>query len=283
MKFVSFLRLGRPGFGAVTGNGIVDLTGRLSPEFISLKHAIAHDLLSNCNEYARDKSAEYSFADVTLLPVIPDPAKIICVGLNYETHRAETRRPEAKYPTIFTRFADTQIAHGQAIPKPKLSEKLDWEGEMAVVIGRGGRNIEVDSALRHVAGYACYNDITVRDWQKHTHQFIPGKNFPGTGAFGPYLVDQEEVGDYRKLPIQTRLNGDLVQDAKLSDLIFPVDELIAYCSQFTPLSAGDVILTGTPGGVGDRMDPPTYMNPGDLIEVEVGLLGTLSNRVEIET
>lgn len=150
---------------------------------------------------------------------------------------------------------------------------------MAVIIGNGGRNISKENALSHVAGYACYNDGSVRDWQRHTSQFTPGKTFPGTGGFGPYMVTTDEVGDYTKLPIQTRLNGSVMQDATLSDLIFSIPHLINYVSTFTPLSAGDVIVSGTPGGVGDKREPPVYMVPGDIVEVEIGILGTLVNHV----
>ena len=163
--------------------------------------------------------------------------------------------------------------------KPSSSEKFDYEGEMAVIIGKGGRNISVDNALDHIAGYACYNDGSVRNFQRHTSQFTPGKNFPATGSFGPYLTTPEEVGDYRSMLIKTRLNGEVMQEASLSDLIFPLEELISYCSQFTPLSAGDVIVTGTPGGVGDRRKPPVYMFPGDVVEVEIGCLGKLINPI----
>jgi 2-keto-4-pentenoate hydratase/2-oxohepta-3-ene-1,7-dioic acid hydratase in catechol pathway len=154
---------------------------------------------------------------------------------------------------------------------------------MAVIIGRAGRNIAEVDALDHIAGYACYNEGSVRNWQRHTSQFTPGKNFPGTGAFGPYLVTPQEVGDYRALPIQTRLNGRVMQEATLADLIFPVEQLIAYVSQFTPLAPGDVIVSGTPGGVGDKRDPPVYMVPGDTVEVEIGALGILRNPVVAET
>jgi len=162
-------------------------------------------------------------------------------------------------------------------------ELLAQKGEMAVIIGKGGRAISEADALSHVAGYACYNDGSVRDWQRHTFQFTPGKTFPGTGAFGPYLVTTDEVGDYTRLPIQTRLNGQVMQSAELSDLLFPVERLIAYCSTFTPLSPGDVILSGTPGGVGDKREPPVYMTHGDIVEVEIGKLGTLINPIVDET
>lgn len=282
MKFVSFTRVGVPGFGAVTDNGIVDLTGRLAPGIVTLKAAIEAGVLREADQFVSSSAANFAYSDISLLPVIPDPGKIICIGLNYETHRAETKRPDAAYPTIFTRFADTQIAHGAPIMKPSFSDALDWEGELAVIIGRGGRYITEENAMDHIAGYACYNDATIRDWQRHTHQFIPGKNFPSTGPFGPFMVTADEVGDYTKLPIETRLNGEVMQKATLADLIFPIPRLIAYISQFTPLSAGDVIATGTPGGVGDRRDPQLFMKPGDVVEVEIGMLGILRNPIIAE-
>lgn len=279
MKLMSFARLGKCGFGAVVDGGIVDLTDRLGPGINSMKALIAADLLDAAAAFAAGRRPDFAVSDVTLLPVIPDAGKILCVGLNYETHRAETKRPDNLHPTMFTRYADSQIAHGQPMIVPTVSDKLDFEGEMAVIIGRGGRCIPEDKALSHVAGYACYNDGTIRDWQRHTHQFGPGKTFPGTGGFGPFMVTADEVGDYSKLSIKTHLNGEIMQSATLADLIFPVERLIAYISTYTPLSAGDVILTGTPGGVGDRRDPPLYMKAGDVIEVEISKLGRLVNPI----
>lgn len=283
MKFISFVRLGKCGFGILAEDGIIDLTERLAPGFASLKALIAADMLKAAASFARGRPADFALSDVTLLPVVPDAGKILCVGLNYETHRAETKRPDNKHPTMFTRYADSQIAHGQPMLLPAVSDKLDFEGEMAVIIGRGGRCIPEEQALEHVAGYACYNDGTIRDWQRHTHQFGPGKTFPGTGGFGPFMVTPDEVGNYSRLTIQTRLNGVVMQDATLADLIFPVERLIAYISTYTPLAAGDVILTGTPGGVGDRREPPLYMKVGDVIEVEISRLGRLVNTVVAET
>jgi len=235
--------------------------------------------LASAMEYVEGRAAELSSADVIFLPPIADPAKILCVGLNYAKHQAETGRPDVDHPTIFTRFADSQVGHLQPMIKPDQSIRFDYEAELAVVIGQGGRFISEDDALSHVAGYACYNDGSIRDWQRHTSQFTPGKNFPGTGAFGPYLVTPDEVGDYRKLPIESRLNGEVMQKATLADLIFPIPRLLSYISEFTPLSSGDVIVTGTPGGVGDRREPPVYMRPGDVIEVDIGIVGTLVNPV----
>ena len=279
MKLMSFLRLGRPGFGAVVDHGIIDLTAMLPGQPRCLRTAIAHGQLANAMDYVEGCAPDFSTADVTFLPPITDPSKILCVGLNYAKHQAETGRPDVDHPTIFTRFADSQVGHLQPMIKPDQSTRFDYEAELAVVIGQGGRFISEDDALSHVAGYACYNDGSIRDWQRHTSQFTPGKNFPGTGAFGPYLVTPDEVGDYRKLPIESRLNGVVMQKAILADLIFPIPRLLSYISAFTALSSGDVIVTGTPGGVGDRREPPVYMVPGDVIEVDIGIVGTLVNPI----
>ncbi|MDQ0456478.1 fumarylacetoacetate hydrolase family protein [Rhizobium paknamense] len=282
MKFVSFTRLGKAGFGAWIDGGIVDLTGRLAADCLTLKQALVEDLLEIAAEYAIDRKPELALSDVTLLPVIPDPQKILCIGVNYVAHREETKRPEVQYPTVFIRFADSQIGHGAPLVKPARSECLDFEAELAVIIGRGGRNISEEDAMWHVAGYACYNDGSVRDWQRHTSQFAPGKNFPATGAFGPALVTADEIEDYTALSITGRLNGTVVQQAGLSDLIFTIPQLIAYLSAFTSLSAGDVILTGTPGGVGERRDPPLYLKAGDVFEVDIPGVGRLLNPVIAE-
>lgn len=279
MKLMSFLRLGRPGFGAVVDHGIIDLTAMLPGQPRCLRTAIAHGQLASAMDCVEGRAPEFSTADVTFLPPITDPSKILCVGLNYAKHQAETGRPDVEHPTIFTRFADSQVGHLQPMIKPDQSARFDYEAELAVVIGQGGRFISEDDALSHVAGYACYNDGSIRDWQRHTSQFTPGKNFPGTGAFGPYLVTPDEVGDYRKLPIESRLNGEVMQKATLADLIFPIPRLLSYISEFTALSSGDVIVTGTPGGVGDRREPPVYMVPGDVIEVDIGIVGTLVNPI----
>jgi 2-keto-4-pentenoate hydratase/2-oxohepta-3-ene-1,7-dioic acid hydratase in catechol pathway len=263
MKFVSFEYDGHDGFGFWSGEIVFDLTGRLAPQVTTLKHALARGLLSQ----APDRLGQ--------APQLP------LHGLNYDDHRKETKRPDSEHPTIFTRFADSQAGHGQPMLKPSFSERFDYEAELAIIIGRSGRNISEGNAMDYVAGYACYNDGSVRDWQRHTSQFTPGKNFPATGGFGPALVTPDEVGDYRLLPIQLRLNGTVMQDSHLANLIFPIEKLIAYCSTFTPLSPGDVIVTGTPGGVGDRREPPIYMREGDVVEVEIGTVGTLRNPIAI--
>ncbi|RAI00489.1 5-carboxymethyl-2-hydroxymuconate isomerase [Acuticoccus sediminis] len=281
MRFVSYVRLGRPSFGALVDGGIVDLA-RHMPGIDTLREAIAEDLLADAAREVVGRAPEFAMSDVMLLPVIPDPAKILCVGVNYVAHREETGRKEVGYPTYFTRFADTLVSHGAPIIKPAVSDKLDYEGELALVIGRGGRNIKPENALDHVAGYAPFMDGSVRDFQRHTGQFTPGKNFPATGGFGPALVTPDELGDVTSLPIETRVNGEVLQKASLSDLIFSIPDVIAYASTFTPLQPGDVIATGTPGGVGERRDPPIWLKCGDVVEVDVGAAGTLVNRIVAE-
>lgn len=278
MRLVSFQYRERKGFGLLSGDAIVDLTGKLSPEIVTLKQAIAAGLIAQAVAW-QDEPAGIAIDQVQLLPVIPDPGKILCIGLNYEDHRNETKRPNSDYPTVFTRFAESQVGHGQPLLKPSVSERFDYEAELAIVIGKAAYQVGEENALDLVAGYACYNDGSVRDWQRHTSQFTPGKNFPATGGFGPALVTPDEVGDYRQLPIHLRLNGQVMQEASLADLIFPIEKLIAYCSSFTPLAPGDVIVTGTPGGVGDRREPPVYLQEGDLVEVDIGAVGCLANQV----
>lgn len=277
MKLITFARMGKVGFGVVKENGIIDLTGRIHKDVSSIKDLLKLDLIEKAEEFVAEKRPEISISEITHLPVIPDPEKIFCIGLNYQEHKEETGRPDVENPTIFTRFANSQTGHLQPLLKPNFSDRFDYEGELAITIGKGGRYIPEDKAMEHIAGYSCYNDGSIRDWQRHTSQFTPGKNFPATGPFGPYLVTEDEIGDYKKLPIETRLNGKVMQKANLSDLIFPIPKLINYISSFTTLAVGDVIVTGTPGGVGDRRDPPIYMKPGDVVEVDIGKVGILMN------
>ena len=236
------------------------------------------DNIQELESYLANVTA-YDPADITFLPVIPDPGKIFCIGLNYEKHRKETERPEVQYPTIFTRFAESQVAHREAVIKPILSDRVDFEGELAVVIGKGGKNISSEEALQSIAGYTCYNDVSIRDYQRHTSQFVPGKNFSKTGGCGPFLKLASSIKNYQSLTIKTILNGEVMQEAKLDQLIFKIPEIISYISSFTPLVAGDIIVTGTPGGVGDRRDPPLYMKNGDIVEVEILEVGKLVNPV----
>ena len=222
-------------------------------------------------------------ASLTLAPPISDPDKVICVGLNYHEHVEETGREPVGYPTIFTRFADTQIGHQQPVIAPSVSERIDYEGELAIIIGKPGRNITEQDAFDHIAGYACYNDVSIRDWQRHGNQWTPGKNFPGTGPFGPWIVTADEIADPQNLRIETRVNGQTLQSASTSQLIFSIPVLLAYISKFTPLRTGDVICTGTPGGVGFARTPPIFLKPGDTVEVEIEHVGLLQNGIVAET
>lgn len=281
MKFASFWQDGKVLWGIVEGETLVPVGPESARRYPSLRAAIAADALSAVLTSA-DRGQPIPLESIRWAPVIPDATKIICVGLNYENHRKETERPVVDHPTIFLRLADSQIGHLQPLIKPRVSNELDYEGELAIVIGKGGRSIPATDALNHIAGFTAYNDGSVRDWQRHTMQFTPGKNFPGTGAFGPWLVTPEEFGDIPGKRIQTRLNGQVMQDAHFADLIFPLDQLIAYCSAFTPLSAGDVIVTGTPGGVGAKRNPPVFMKHGDVVEVEIDGIGVLRNPIANE-
>jgi len=276
MRLVSYVQNGIASFGPVVGEGVVDAGRRLG--IAGLRAALADDRLEAVRAIAAEP-ADCVIDAVTLLPVVPDPGKIICVGVNYANHLEETGRDAPAYPMLFSRFASSQVGHGQPILRPMESDRLDFEGELAVVIGTGGRGIARENALAHVAGYSCYNDATLRDWQRHTSQFMPGKNFDVTGAFGPWLVTADEVADPSVLTLETRLNGQMMQSAPLSDLIFDVPTLIAYASRFATLAPGDVIVTGTPGGVGAFRDPPVWMEPGDIIEIEISGIGVLRNPI----
>lgn len=282
MKLVSFNKAGRAGYGVVKDDGVVDLGARLGDRWPTLRSLLAADGLSEAGRIARDVAADFSLKGLELAPVIPDPDKIICVGLNYRDHVAETGRAVTEKPALFARFAGSQIGHLQPLVKPKVSDQFDYEGELAVVIGKTGRHIGVESALGHVAGYACYNEGSVRDWQRHTSQFLSGKTFAGTGGFGPWLVTADEIPDPSKLTLETRLNGVVVQHTTTDLMITPVPELIAYISTILPLLPGDVIVSGTPGGVGMKRTPPLFMRPGDVAEVEISGVGVLRNPVVAE-
>ena len=219
-------------------------------------------------------------AKVKLLPPLPAPPKIICVGLNYRDHSAESGFKQPDYPTLFTRFATSLVGHGAPVVRPKVSDKFDYEGELVAVIGAGGRHISKDKALDHVAGYSLFNDVSVRDYQFKSPQWTIGKNFDGTGPFGPVFVTADELPAGAKgLRLQTRLNGQIMQDANTDDMVFDIATLIAIISEAITLESGDVIVTGTPSGVGQSRKPPVFMKAGDRIEVEIEKIGVLSNPV----
>ena len=283
MRIVHFEKGGALGIAADDGSGWHGLTERESgfpgalPELIAQGadlSRIGKDLLP---KHAIDLNA------VRMLPPAPKPPKILCVGLNYDDHLEESGLKKPVYPEIFARFATSLIAHGEPIRLPRESNMLDYEAELAVVIGRGGRRISRDEALDHVAGYSLFNDATIRDFQLRTPQWTMGKNFDGTGSFGPWLVTPDALPPgARGLRIQGRLNGRVMQDSSTDKLIFSVPALIQMISVAISLEPGDVIITGTPGGVGAARKPPVFMQPGDVFEVEIEGMGVLSNPVQRE-
>ncbi|OYZ99907.1 MAG: 5-carboxymethyl-2-hydroxymuconate isomerase [Rhizobiales bacterium 17-65-6] len=283
MKLVSFEAGGRARFGVVAGEGIIDLVPHFQDRGITgLRQLIAADALEDARRIAGTHAPDVALADVVLLPVIPDPGKIICIGLNYRDHVAETGRTVTENPSLFTRYPESQVGHLQPIVKPLESDHFDYEGELALVIGRGGRRIREEDALAAVAGYACYNEGSIRDWQRHTSQFGAGKTFAKTGAFGPWMVTCDEIPDPGHLTLETRLNGTVVQHATTDLLITGIPALIRYCSTVMTLEPGDVIVTGTPGGVGAKRTPPLWMKAGDTVEVEISGIGILRNPVVAE-
>ncbi len=277
MRWLSFETGGRASFGYLTanGSGVVDVGTRTG--LPDLKSAIATGLVAR--GATEGDEADVALADIGYLPTVTNPDKILCVGLNYKSHQEETGRGGEGVPTIFVRFAAAQIGHEQPMIRPKESKTLDYEGEIAMIIGRAGRRISRADALSHVIGFGIYNDGSVREWQRQTSQFTPGKNFAGTGGFGPWMMTVDEIGNLDDLEITTRLNGEVMQNARAALLVHGFAELIEYCSTFIELAPGDVIVTGTPGGVGAARKPPVFMDEGDVIEVEVSPIGTLRNRV----
>ena len=281
MKFVSFLLKGQAKFGISDGKNLTDLTGKIK-DANTLKELISNKGIQEAKEYAKKNPGDISLDQIEYLPVIPNPGKIICVGLNYSEHVKETGRTVEQNPVIFLRVPESQTAHKQPIQRPKVSTHLDYECEMAAIMGEAGKHIKPENALKHIVGYSCYNESTVRDWQQHTRQFGMGKNFEKTGSFGPHMVLAESIPDYTKLSIQTRLNGKVMQKANLSQLIFDIPTLISYISKAIPWRAGDVLVTGTPGGVGFKRKPPIFMKDGDQVEVEISEIGILSNIIKDE-
>jgi len=281
MRIVHFETGGVPGIAADEGSGWHGLTQRDGGFPGTLPELIAQgvDLLRVGGSLGQSPAIDLNA--VRLLPPVPVPPKILCVGINYDDHLEESGLKKPAYPEIFARFATSLIAHQEPIRRPRESVALDYEAELAVVIGKPGRRIPQEQALDHVAGYSLFNDASVRDFQLRTPQWTIGKNFDGTGSFGPWLVTPDAVPPgARGLRIQGRLNGRVMQDSRTDLLIFSVPALIALISVAMSLERGDVIITGTPGGVGAARKPPVFMQPGDTFEVEIEKLGVLTNRVQ---
>lgn len=282
MKIASYLQGGTPAYGVVVDDGLITVSKTLGAKHPDLRAVLDAGALDEVKKAAEGKPADASLDGVAFLPLIPDPAKILCVGLNYEAHRIEAGRDKTQYPTIFVRFPTSQVGHNQPMIRPKISERYDYEGELAIVIGKHGRYLSEDDALSVVAGYTCFNDGSIRDWQRHTIQFTPGKNFPNSGACGPWMTTADEIPDPQDLVLETRLNGAVMQHTNTDDMTYSVREIISYCSTFTDLVPGDIIPTGTPSGVAMARTPPAWMKPGDVIEVDITKIGVLRNPIESE-
>jgi 2-keto-4-pentenoate hydratase/2-oxohepta-3-ene-1,7-dioic acid hydratase in catechol pathway len=273
MRIASYLADGVPSFGVLQGEGVVTLNHRLRQPYHSLREALAAGTLDEIRALAERSRPDRDWAGLQLLPVIPNPGKILCVGINYQSHAAEQGAGAAAKPNIFTKFNDVLIAHGGTMIRPRASIEFDYEGELVVVMGRGGRAIPSEYALEYVAGYTCGCDTSVRDFIKAS--LVTGKNFPATAPVGPWMVTADMIPDPSKLTLMTRLNGQEVQRSGTDMLIYSVPALIEYVSAFTPLAPGDIIFTGTPDGIGAKRTPPLWMKAGDTIEVEISSIGTL--------
>jgi 2-keto-4-pentenoate hydratase/2-oxohepta-3-ene-1,7-dioic acid hydratase in catechol pathway len=281
MKIASFTHQGRHCYGVVADDRMLVASAVLGAKYSDLKSLLASG--TGLQELAGLSDApSIALEEVQWLAPIGNPDKVLCVGLNYSKHIEETGREVPKYPTLFTRFASAQVGHQQPLIRPHASSAFDFEGELAIVIGKPGRHISAQRAMEHVAGYSLFNDGSIRDWQRHTLQFTAGKNFVGSGSFGPWIVTVDDVPDVDALTLVTRLNGEEMQRSGIDDLLFKINDLVAYISTFTELLPGDVIATGTPGGVGAFREPPLWMKAGDLVEISIEGIGTLSNLVADE-
>jgi 2-keto-4-pentenoate hydratase/2-oxohepta-3-ene-1,7-dioic acid hydratase in catechol pathway len=282
MKFVSYMRDDEETWGAVVGDSVMDLKSATGCALLA--DFLGSSQFADRASLERNLRPEIELHALQLLPPIPRPEKIVCAVRNYMDHHNEAiaaglKRELSEFPPIFLRVWRSQVAHLQPIVRPRVSESLDWEGELAVVIARGGRDISEDSAYEHVAGYSVYNDASIREWQFHAKQIASGKNFESTGGFGPWLVTRDEIEDGAALKLETRINGETVQSGSTDLMIFSIPKLIAYASTIFTLAPGDVIITGTPSGVGFSRKPPRFLKPGDVVEVEIERIGILKNPV----
>ena len=280
MKVASFETDGRRTYGVVQGDTVAEANSAWRERYPDLRSVLAAGALPNLKSECDDSALQLK--DIKFLPVIPDPDKIMCVGVNYRPHVEEMGRDVPEKPVVFVRFAGSLVGNRQAVIRPGVSEQFDYEGELAVVIGRTARHVLRADAYDYVAGFTCFMDGSVRDWQRHTIQFTPGKNFHRSGSIGPCLVTRDEVPNASALALETRVNGAIVQTGSLGELIFDIPFLIEYCSTFAELLPGDIIATGTPGGVGAARNPPAWLRNGDHVAVEIGEIGCLENTVRDE-
>ena len=285
MKLLSFAYGGTPSWGALAGGGVVDLRCRLGPELSGLREALERGALPLAAKMAASSPPDHALDEIVFLPPIPEPEKIVCVGINYRDRNQEYRdgSEPPKHPSIFMRAPGSLVGHRATLLRPPESAQLDYEGEIAVVIGKRGRRIPPSETLAHVAGLTCMNEGTVRDWLRHAKfNVTPGKNFDKSGSMGPWMVTADEFDGFDAIRVSTRVNGETRQDDTTANMLFPISDLIAYISTFTTLKPGDVIATGTPTGAGARFDPPRFLAPGDIVEVEVAGIGVLVNDVADE-
>ena len=280
MKLASYIADGKESYGVVTGDGVITMNDRFGGHAASLREALAGGLLPRIKEAASQSQADHKLSDIKFLPVIPNPEKILCVGINYKSHAAEHGTEAPKLPNIFTKFVNTLEAHEGEMLRPKASTSFDFEGELALVIGKGGRHIKAADALKHVAGYTCYCDGSVRDFTKYS--LVAAKNFLRSSPLGPWMVTSDEIPDPTKLTLVTRLNGKEMQRSGTDMLIHSIPAIIEFCSVFTPLAPGDIIATGTPDGIGAKQNPPVWMKAGDVLEIEISGIGTLRNKIADE-
>ena len=281
MRVISFEHGGAASFGLANAGGIIDAGARLGGQFSDLRDLLRQGALGRLEELS-GLAPDVAEDDIRYLPVVPNATKILCVGINYLGHIQETGRDVPRHPVLFTRFADSFVGHGRPLIRPRVSRDFDYEGELAVIMGKRARHVSRAQAMDYVAGYTCCNEGSIRDFQYHSIQFTAGKNFFRSGALGPWMVTRDEQPDPAALHLRTVLNGEVLQDAPVSDLCFDVPSLIEYCSIWTPLEPGDVIVTGTPGGVGRVRKPPIWMKPGDVVEIDIRGVGVLRNTIAEE-
>ena len=281
MRVISFEHGGAASFGLANAGGIIDAGARLGGQFSDLRDVLRQGALGRLEELS-GLAPDVAEDDIRYLPVVPNATKILCVGINYLGHIQETGRDVPRHPVLFTRFADSFVGHGRPLIRPRVSRDFDYEGELAVIMGKRAWHVSRAQAMDYVAGYTCCNEGSIRDFQYHSIQFTAGKNFFRSGALGPWMVTRDEQPDPAALHLRTVLNGAVLQDAPVSDLCFDVPSLIEYCSIWTPLEPGDVIVTGTPGGVGRVRKPPIWMKPGDVVEIDIRGVGVLRNTIAEE-
>ncbi|MBT8441562.1 MAG: fumarylacetoacetate hydrolase family protein [Gammaproteobacteria bacterium] len=279
MKIASFNHDGRSTYGLVDGDAVRPVTGDLRERYPDLRSAIAGEALP---EIGANTSDPIAIDQVRCEPPIPNPGKIVCIGMNYRAHTAELKREQPDAPSLFTRFPDSVVGHGGEIIRPSVSEQLDFEGELAVIIGRTARHVTAADAPGYIAGYSCFLDGSVRNYQYLTSQFTAGKNFYHSGAFGPWFVTADEVGDPQSLRVTTRVSGETMQDGDTSQMVFRIGELIEFMTAIFPLEPGDVVVTGTPSGVGAAREPARWLVAGDVVEVEIKQIGVLRTAVVAE-